>query len=213
MLANPVITEPGTLVRSVARLLPVNMLLLAGLLCSVTGLAQQNGRFATLRMQAMEAFDRGQFDQVAGRLEEIWEQDRTDPRVAEYLAMGYLYGEHNVDKARPVMKEAIARGGQATFLIQHSHGKMAFLQGDPMNNYCSGKMSISPGTIAFISEQTDHSAKIEAAELKEFKVLGGVPGRIEIKAGNQKWTFRVRSGTMSEANLLEEIAEQNLRKK
>lgn len=189
------------------------MLGFAGFVSGVSALAQENGRFATLRLQAMAAFDRGQFDQVAGKLEEIWEQDHSDPKVAEYLAMGYLYGEHNVDKARPVMEEAIARGGQATFLIQHSHEKMAFLQGDPMNNYCSGKMSISPGTIVFISEQADHSAKIRPLELKEFKVLGGVPGRIEIKAGNQKWTFRVRSGTMSEANLLEEIAEQNLRKK
>jgi hypothetical protein len=71
----------------------------SGLVCGFACLAQQNGRFSTLRIQAMEAFERGQFDQVAGKVEEIWEQDRSEPKVAEYLAMGYLYSEHNVDKA------------------------------------------------------------------------------------------------------------------
>src|SRR5690242_18798973 len=101
----PSTTAPGTLVRR-ALVAPVSFLLLAGVICNVSGLAQQNGRFATLRMQAMEAYDRGQFEQVAGKLEEIWEQDHSDPKVAEYLAMGYLYGEHNPEKAQPLMKEA-----------------------------------------------------------------------------------------------------------
>jgi hypothetical protein len=81
-----------------------NRLTTGFVLLSSIVVAQQNGRFATLKNQAFELFDRGRYDQVSGRLEEVWEQDRSDTKVAEYLAMGYLYGDHSVAKARDVMR-------------------------------------------------------------------------------------------------------------
>jgi hypothetical protein len=184
---------------------------LAIMLCAV-GMAQENGRFATLKSQAFDLFDRGQYAEVAGKLEEIWEQDRNDTKVGEYLAMGYLYGEKDAAKAGPVMKEAVMRGGQATFIVHHSHEK-GILAGDTINNYCAGKMSIVPGKMTFLSEIPDHSTAIAGIDLKEFRVLGGAPGRVEIKAGGKTWIFRVKSETRAEANLFEEMAEQNLKKK
>ena len=179
--------------------------------CGV-GLGQQNGRFASLKSQAFEAFDRGQFDQVAGKLEEIWEQDQTDPKVAEYLAMGYLYGERRADKARPLMKAAIAKGGQATFMVRHSHERAGILSGDIINNYCSGRMSITADKIAFISEIPDHSVTFTLVDLKSFRILGGSPGRVEIKSHNKTHIFRVKSESTDEANLLQEIASESLKK-
>ncbi len=173
--------------------------------------AQQNGRFATLKSQAFEYFDRGRYEQVAGKLEEIWEQDRSDLKVGEYLAIGYLYGENDLSKAQPIMKEVVEKGGQATFLVQHSHEKLSILNGDTINNYCSGKMSIAQGKMSFVADDGEHSTTFVPADEKSLRVLGGSPGRIEIKTGGRTFTFRVKSGTRAEAVFLQEMAQQNLR--
>lgn len=172
--------------------------------------AQQNGRFASLKSQAFDYFDRGQYDKVAGKLEEIWEQDHTDLKVGEYLAMGYLYGERDLSRAEPVMKEVVQKGGQATFLVQHSHEKLGILNGDTINNYCSGKMSIVPGKMSFVANDGAHSVAFSSGDLKTFRVLGGSPGRVEIKAAGKTYTFRVKSETRAEAVFLGEMVQQNL---
>jgi hypothetical protein len=173
--------------------------------------AQQNGRFASLKSQALTMFERGQYDQVAGKLEEIWEQDQSDPKVAEYLAIGYLYGEHNVAKAKPVMQAAIARGGQATFLVRHSHDKSGILSGDTINNYCSGRMSMVRGKLSFTADSGEHSVEIPANQLKGLKTLGGSPGRIEIKSAAKTYLFRVKSETNAEALFLAEMVTQHVK--
>jgi len=190
----------------------------SGLLFAIVFLAaatslpsQANGRFATLKAQAFDAFQRGKYAEVAGKLEEVWEQDQSDPKVAEYLAMGYLYGEHDTAKARPVMQKAIELGGQATFLVHHSHEHGSLLSGSTMNQFCTGRIAITPGKLSFISDSGEHSATIAPADLKDFRVLGSIPGRILIKAGGKNFTFSVRSETRDEAVLLEQIAEQYLK--
>jgi hypothetical protein len=174
-------------------------------------LAQQNGRFATLKSQAFDYFDRGQYDKVAGKLEEIWEQDHSDVKVGEYLAMGYLYGEKDLAKAQPIMKEVLAKGGQATFLVQHSHEKLGLLNGDTLNNYCSGKMSIVPGKVSFVADDGMHSTTFSGAALKTLRLQGSGPGRLEIKSDGKNYTFRVKSETHAEAAFLLELVQQNLR--
>jgi hypothetical protein len=178
--------------------------------------AQQNGRFALLKSQAFTLFDRGQYDQVAGKLEEVWEQDQSDPKVAAYLAMGYLYGEHDPLKAKPLMKAAIDLGGQAMFLVQHSHEKTGvvggIVSGGVMNNYCNGRIGISPGTIGFIADSGEHSVSFAGSDVKELHILGGASGRIQIKSVAKTYVFRVKSEKRDEAALLEEFATENLTK-
>jgi hypothetical protein len=181
------------------------------LLAGLTAIGQENGRFAGLKAQALEYFQRGQYAQVVGKLEEVWEQDQTDPKVAEYLAMGYLYGESDAKKAEPVMLAAIAHGGQATFLVQHSHERSTILSGDTMNNYCTGRISVANGKMDFIADSTDHSATFLAPDLKEFRILNGSAGRFQIKSGAKTSVFRVKSQTRDEAALLERLARQNLK--
>ena len=47
--------------------------------------------------------------------------------------------------------------------------------------------------------------------MKEFKVLGGAPGRIQLKTAAKTYIFRVRSETKAEAVFLEEMFNQNLK--
>jgi hypothetical protein len=182
------------------------LLLSAALVAS----AQQNGRFAALKSQAFDYFDRGQYDKVAGKLEEVWEQDHSDLKVGEYLAMGYLYGEKDLAKAQPIMKEVLAKGGQATFLVQHSHEKLGLLNGDTLNNYCSGRMSVVPGKVSFVADDGVHSTTFSGAALKTLRLQGSGPGRFEIKAEGKNYTFRVKSETHAEAAFLQELVQQNL---
>jgi hypothetical protein len=173
--------------------------------------AQANGRFATLKAQAFDAFQKAKYAEVAGKLEEVWEQDQTDAKVAEYLAMGYLYGEHNAAKAHPLMQTAISLGGQATFLVHHSHEHGNLLSGGTMNQFCTGRISITPGKLSFVSDSGEHSATITPADLKDFRLLGNIPGRVSIKAGGKNYTFSVKSETRDEAVLLEQMSEQYLK--
>lgn len=175
---------------------------------------QANGRFADLKAQAFQAFDRGDFSGVAGKLEEVWEADPTDAKVAEYLAMGYLYGEKDPAKAEPLMQKAIDLGGQATFLAIHSHERLGLLQGgDVITQFCSGRLSVRPGKLVYVSETGEHNVTFTKAELRDFTVMSGAPGRIRIKAAGKTYVFRVKSETHKEAALLGRIAEQNLNSK
>jgi hypothetical protein len=173
--------------------------------------AQQSGRFADLKSRALELFQKGRYAEVAGKMEEIWEQDKSDPKVAEYLAMGYLYGEHDSVRAAPLMRQAIAEGGQATFLSAHSHDRLRGLEGDTMNEFCMGRISVSPGKLAFIADSGEHSTIIRTSDLKDFSVLGGAPGRIQIRSYGKTYLFRVKSQTRDEAILLAHLAEANLK--
>lgn len=183
--------------------------LLTCLAWPVAAVAQQNGRFAALKTQAFDLFQRGRYAEVVGKLEEIWEQDKSDPKVAQYLAMGYMYGERKAAEARPVMEQAILLGVPAIFLLQHSHERLTVLNGNTMNQYCTGQMRITPGKMEFVADATDHSVTITPSDLKEFK-LQNVPGRIQIKAAGKTYVFRVKSDTRDEAVLLGQLAEKYL---
>jgi hypothetical protein len=183
---------------------------------AVPVVAQQNGRFASLKVQAFDLFERKQYAQVAGKLEEIWETDKSDPKVSEYLAMGYLYGDKSVeqktiDKVEQLMKESIAKSGQATFIVQHSHGRSGYLDGDAMNNYCSGKMSIATGKMAFIDDKGKDSMDLVAQDVAGMRLLSGSPGRFQMKVGAKTLVFRVFSQTKLEAELLDRVAKANVK--
>jgi hypothetical protein len=109
------------------------------------------------------------------------------------------------------VEKAIALGGQATFLANHSHERMGLLRGDTITDFCPGKMSISRGKLAFVADPSEHSITILPADLEEFSIPKGAPGRIHIKAAGKSYTFRVKTQTRSEASLLGHIAEQNLK--
>jgi hypothetical protein len=174
--------------------------------------AQQDGRFAELKARGFEAFEKGKYPETAGRLEEIWEQDQSDAKVAEYLAMGYLYGEHSLSKAEPLMEKALALGGQASFLVIHSHERMGMLNSDLITDFCAGRISVSPGKLIFVADSGEHTMTVVPADLKSFSILSGAPGRIRIKTADKNCVFRVKTQTRGEAMLLGRLAEQSLKR-
>jgi hypothetical protein len=146
------------------------------LLCAVfalTAMAQNGGRFELTKRQALAYLESSQFDKAAGKLEDIWEQEKTDATIAEDLAIAYLNGEDRqlhdevAEKAHALAEKAIKLGGRATFLVQHSH-QLGVLQGKTIIDYCSGKLSISPGKLVFVAQAGKtadaHSFEMTAAE-------------------------------------------------
>lgn len=153
--------------------LPVVLLSLAPIV-----LGQSGGRFEDLKRIAQQYLDSNQFDKAAAKLEEVWEQDKTDPAVAENLGIAYLNGDDRrynssvADKGAKIMEESLKLGGKATFLVQHAHeGKVTKLvTGGDSLKYCDGKLSISKGKLTFVMKQLkgaeDHSFEATADQLK-----------------------------------------------
>jgi len=168
----------------------------AGLLISQSG-----GRFDEAKRLAFLNVRDGQFDKAAVRLEEVWEQQRPpDSAVAEHLAMAYLNGEDRKSrrdleaKAYELMGKSIAAGGQATFVVNHSHEGFGAIQGNNWTRFCRGRLSVRPGRIIYVSEAGERvgedSFDIEPAGLREFSEGRGDRGvfrlRIRDAAGKER---------------------------
>ena len=60
--------------------------------------AQNTGRLAELTAKGIAYLDQGKFNDAVNALEQVWEQDQSDPAVAENLGMAYLYADHDLAK-------------------------------------------------------------------------------------------------------------------
>jgi hypothetical protein len=178
------------------------LVMFAGALC---GLAQNTGRFAELTAKGIACIDQGKFNDALNALEEVWEQDQSDPAVAENLAMAYLYADHDFDKAKTLAERSIQAGGKASFLVQHPHEKVAFASGD-MADFCSGRLSISRERMSFTSKDERHSFSVEKGQLKEIKanrLYGSGRGMYHIRTADKKnYNFRPRSWSEQEQTLI-----------
>jgi tetratricopeptide (TPR) repeat protein len=161
--------------------------------------AQNNGRYAELSAKGIAYLDQGRFNEALNAFEEIWEQDQTDPTIAENLAMAYLYADHDLNKARALSERAIQAGGKASFLVQHPHEKVGFLSGD-MVDFCTGRLSISRDRLVFTAKDQQHSFAVEKGQIKEIKanhVYGSKRGLYHIQTADKK-TYNFRPKTWSE---------------
>jgi len=120
-------------------------------------LAQNSGRFEESKRMALAYIDSEQFDKAAGRLEEVWEQDRSDTRVGESLALAYLNSEDRYSRADlqkqafTIIDSLVSRHERVSFLVHHSHEKLAWLQGREWHQYCSGRLSITQNGLAYLA--------------------------------------------------------------
>ncbi|MBI1786849.1 MAG: hypothetical protein HYR60_04750 [Acidobacteria bacterium] len=175
--------------------------------------AQQAGRFEEAKRTGLQHLKNGRYDKAAANFEEVWEQDRSDPSVAEYLALAYLNGTERPSgvskKVLQLMELSIAAGGKASFVVHHSHEKLTWLQGRGLNNYCSGTLSISPGHLAFVGEAKDktrdHSFDSMRDEIRS--ILPAIDDRsgtfiIKTKSRNYQMAPRTWDRTDSELILL-----------
>ena len=182
------------------------MVRLAALLAvALALLAQNTGRLAELTAKGIAYLDQGKFNDAVNALEQVWEQDQSDPAVAENLGMAYLYADHDLAKAKALAQKAIKAGGKASFLVQHPHEKIGFVSGDTAE-FCSGRLSVSRDRMVFTSKEPAHSFVVMKGQLKEIqanKVYGSGRGMYHVRTADKKnYNFRPRSGSEQEQELI-----------
>lgn len=183
--------------------------------------AQRGGRFEAAKRQGMAYLESGQFDRAAAHLEEIWEQDQSDPVVAEGLAIAYLNGEERDShpgyepKVRELLRQSLKLGGKASFLVQHSHEKIPILQGSTISDYCAGTLSISTGRLVFVAfarrgvEQ--HSFELSADELQLVPPSrGDKQGAFHIKTKAKTYSMVPRTRAHVDGELIISVLQENL---
>jgi hypothetical protein len=196
------------------------------LLLSLTPVAfgQSGGRFEDAKRIAQQYLDSNQFDKAAAKLEEVWEQDKTDPTVAEGLGIAYLNGDDRrynpgvADKASKIMEESLKLGGKATFLVQHTHeGKVVKLvTGGDSLKYCDGKLSVSHGKLTFVMKQLkgveDHSFEATADQVKVSGPNGSggfkISRRVDTKS--KDYSMAPRNGNKADTSLILSLIHEQL---
>lgn len=161
--------------------------------------AQNTGRFAALTSKGIELIDKGRYNEAVNALEEVWEQDQSDPAVAENLGLAYLYADRDSVKAQGLMETAIAAGGRASFVMQHAHEKATAISMDT-SDYCVGRLSIYRDRLTFTASIPAHSFTVQAGEFKEIKQnrwFGSGEGVYHIKTLGKR-TYNLRPKTWSD---------------
>jgi tetratricopeptide (TPR) repeat protein len=199
--------------------------LFVAVLAAAAFAAEQNGgRFEEAKRQANALLESGQYERAAGRFEEIWELDKSDATVVEGLAIAYLNGEERaehpqaLDKARDLLNRALSLGGRATFLVQHSHEKAAILQGRTVNNYCSGRLTVTPGRLVFVAQARkgveEHSFDVTAADVHVTPTGNNdSQGEFQIKTKPRNYAMLPRTRLKADGILISAFLQENLVKK
>ncbi|MBV9506148.1 MAG: hypothetical protein JO323_14205 [Acidobacteriia bacterium] len=190
------------------------------LLSAATFLAsgQSGGRFEETKRQALAYLESDQYDRAAGKLEEIWEQDHSDPTVAENLALAYLNGDDRryhpeaETKARDLFEQSLHAGGRATFMVQHSHEKAGFFEGRIITNYCVGMLSVSPGRLVYVARARKgveaHSFDVSADDVRLTKPDD--MGVFTIKTKAKNYTLIPRNRIKGDSDVIVEVIREQL---
>ncbi|HLK63079.1 MAG TPA: hypothetical protein VKU19_06545 [Bryobacteraceae bacterium] len=187
---------------------------------SLPALAQNGGRFEEAKRMAVSYLDSNQYDRAAGKLEEVWEQDQTDPAVAEYLGIAYLNGDdrrYNAaieGKAQKALEQAIKLGGKATFLVRHPHGGIiGRVSGGDALDYCAGKLSISPGRVVFVMKALkgaeDHSFELKTSDILKINTPNA-EGKFTIKTKPKNYPFQPQTKNKADSDLLLSLIREHL---
>ena len=160
-----------------------------------------------------------QFDKAAGRLEEVWEQNHADPSVGEFLAIAYLNSEDRRNlpdsekQAFAIIDQLAAAGSRVSFLVQHSHEKLGWLQGRELNQYCRGRLSIENHRLIYVADKGEkageHSFDVEAAKVKSISLNeDDRRGTIRLKLADRDYFMATRNRNRDEARKIVELVQQ-----
>ena len=162
-----------------------------------------------------------QFDKASGRLEEIWEQDQSDLTVGEYLAVAYLNTEDR--RALPRLKQQAfeiigklaASRARVTFLVLHSHEKLAWLQGREMNQFCRGRLSIVDRHLIYVASKgekaSEHSFDVTPTAFKGIALhKDDTRGTFDLKLAQGNFFFATRNRNRDEAIVIVDLANRQL---
>jgi hypothetical protein len=184
--------------------------------------AQNSGRFEEAKRMGLAYINSGQFDKAAGRLEEVWEQDQSDASVGENLALAYLNTEnrHSLPgmqkQAFAIIENLVAMNRPVSFMVQHSHEKLSWLQGREWHQYCSGRLTITGNLLSYMADK-GKDASAHAFE----EPLHGLPknaielndsgtGVFHLKTPKGGYVMSVRNRNGEEATFLVALVKQRL---
>lgn len=180
--------------------------------------AQSGGRFEEAKRMAMAYIGSEQYDKAAGRLEEVWEQDHSDPTVAEYLAIAYLNTEdkHSLPKLQKqafgMLDKLLEDHSRISFIVHHSHEKAAWLQGRQWHQYCTGRFSLQDGRISFLAQKgkdaEKHSFDISLAQFKGIALDEDARGVFHVKTPKGGYMMASRNHNPDEARYLVEVVKR-----
>ena len=188
---------------------------------STPALPQTSGRFEEAKRSGMSLLQGEQFDKAAGRLEEVWEQDQSDPSVGEALSVAYLNTEdrrglpQSQKQAFAIIHSLVDSGRRVTFLVQHSHEKLGWLQGRELNQYCRGRLLIEPARLTFVSEKGEKASQhtfeanwddVKAITLNEVDTRG----TFQLKLGTGNYFMATRNRNRDEAREIVGLIQKHL---
>jgi len=152
--------------------------------------------------------------------EEVWEQDQSDPKFGEFLALAYLNTEDRrvlpklEKQAYAIIRGLVTSGARVTFLVQHSHEKLGWLQGRELNQYCSGRLSLAGGHVVFVSDKGDkasqHSFDRDAGKIKSISLnADDTRGTFVLKLASEGNLFMAtRNRNREEARVIVDLMQQ-----
>ena len=182
---------------------------------------QSGGRFEEAKRTGMALFEGEHFEKSAGRLEEVWEQDKSDATVGEYLAMAYLNVEDrsslkgNEKLAFDIIDKLTGANQRVSFLVLHSHEKIGWLQGSELNRYCRGKLSLSNGKLVYVGTKGEpkslHSFEQGAEGVKSITLNeDDRRGTFQLKTASGGYYFATRNRNKNEARFLVALVKKTL---
>ncbi len=203
-----------------ARLFRLAAGVLVGALCvslPSTGQTSVSGHLGFLIQRGLGHTEERRYSKAINALEEAWEQDPSNPIVAEHLALSYLYekippGADALSKARKLMRFSLEHGGQVRVFVRHLHTKTSWMGRD---EHCSGDLVLDGNGLHYRATLSDHSFSLGPQELES---IGPAKGKRSRAAGGLKLTLvggkglHLRAGTHSqpEAELITELTERFL---
>jgi hypothetical protein len=123
--------------------------------------------------EAEAAIERGDYSSAITRCLSAVETDETRAAAYQYLAIAEVRGRRDYVAGERYMRQAIVRGGNAVFRVDHDHiaGQgLAYARAmfNTPGTYCSGSLFVSRDGLAFRTDgQRLHEFAVDGAEVKE----------------------------------------------
>ncbi len=114
-----------------------------------------------------------------------------------------------------IIDKLVAAGSRVTFLVQHSHEKLGWLQGRELNQYCRGRLSIDNHRMIYISEKgekkSQHSFDLGAGDLKGIALnQDDHRGTFQLKFAAGNYFIATRNRNRNEASRIVDLIQQQL---
>lgn len=108
------------------------------------------------------------YDDALNRLEELEVRHPQDPEILTLQATARMYRDRDFLRAQKDFETALAKGGGATFLLNHSH-EITKMATDEMADYCRGWLHLRRDGLRFVPLEEGHRLQLAYAQVVEIK--------------------------------------------